>query len=509
MAILTLELYYNAEPVENVPEDTEIELRLANRGLTTLAGVELWVGQDKLRSGLSFPPGATLLLPYKVQDVAGQLNFSVRESPGSRTLASTRLEVYPQKISRTELEWLKYQRLPSLLAHLDAPNSLNLSYSEATGEGTFPYTSLDFTAQKLRHFCRRLLDEGLLEAIDQRLDYRVIEKPRREEGMVRGPIRWNPTVQGWLNSPAETGLSHHWVEAPVDYATRPNLLLVCWLRELALENRKLVRQVETTRQASVQLERALPEFRAFADSLKHFLTSRKNLQPALARRDTGYDPRHPAEWAEVALACQDSPNPAYGQLAAAFEEYNHRYIRLPEETAVPAGIPPVSVIYEWWVACEIAAALGLAFNHAEQGRQSGVFQAGSGCLFYNQAAPGGWYSGGRLQPARPDLRLQQPGGTQIFFDVKYRLFPADPRRAHPEDMYRMLAYMNDFDIATGVIIFPGPPAEQPGLRLIEAPGEKGQPPRRIAELTLRPPTTPGPEPVEKWEADLRKILSQL
>jgi hypothetical protein len=508
----TLELYCNGEAVLTVPEDTEIELRLANRGVTGLTELGLYLGREKLRAGLALPAGATLLLPYRVQDVVGRLVFSVRQNPENQTLASVSLEVYPQKISQSELEWLKYNRLPRLLAHLDAPNSLNLSYNDSLEARPFPYTSLDFTAQKLRHFCRRLLEAGLVEALSQRLDYRVVEKPRREEGVIRGPIRWNPTVQGWLNSPAETGLSHHRVEAPLDYATRPNLLLVFWLKELVLENRRLVRLVETTGQASVQLERALPEFQAYADRLEQFLASQRHLQPALARLAEGFDPRNPAEWTGVTRTCQESFNPAYGQLAGAFEQYARCYIRLPEEVSGEAGIQPMSVIYEWWAACEIAAALGLAFKESEQGRQSGLFQAetgGGATLYYNQAALGGWYSAGRLQPARPDLRLEFPQGAQIFFDIKYRLFPPDPNRAHPEDMYKMLAYMNDFNITTGVIIFPGPPSTQPGLRLIEGPDRPGQPAKRIAELALRPPISPEAENVSRWETSLKECLARL
>lgn len=507
MRDISLELYRHGQPVQAVPEDTEIELRLANQGVTGLVGIDLCLGREKLRPGLSLPTGATLLLPYRVQDVAGRLVFSARDS--NQTLASAALEVYPQKISQSELEWLKYSRLPRLLAQLDAPNTIDLSYSEAPEVRPFPYTSLDFTAQKLRQFCRRLLDEGLLEALSQRLDYRVVEKPRREDGMVRGPIRWNPTVQGWLNSPAETGLTHHWVEAPLDYATRPNLLLVFWLKELALETHKLVRQVETTRLASVQLERALPEFRAYAVSLELFLKSEKNLPARLAGLAAGFDPRDPAEWSEVERACQESFNPAYSQLGEAFEQYNRRYIRLPEEASEEAGIQPLSVIYEWWVACEIASALGLAFKEGNQGRQSGLFQAESGRLYYNQAAPGGWYSAGRSQPARPDLRLEPSEGPQVFLDVKYRAATSDPAHAHPEDMYRMLAYMSDFNIATGVIIFPGPTSPPPALRIIESPGSFPQPPRRLAELALRPPISNEPEAVNQWEADLKENLSRL
>jgi hypothetical protein len=519
MTNFTFEIYFNGQPVRAVAEETEVELRLANRGEDSLEGLELSLGREKLRAGISLAPSTTLIWPYRVQDLAGKLVFQVWHN--GQTLSAASLDVYPKKISPAELEWLKYERLPRLLAQLDAPNTVLLTYGDRPDAPPFSYTSLDFTAQKLRGFSSQLLDGGLLEGLSQRLDYRVIEKARREEGMVRGNIRWNQTVQGWLNSPAETGLTHHWVEAPTDYATRPNLLLVFWLKELIYENRKLAWQVGTTGQASSQLEKAINEFKEYAGRFEYFLKNQKNLQPAQARPAAGFNPRDPVEWTEVVRDCRESFNPAYSRLAEAFEEYTCRYINLPEETGETAGIPPLSVIYEWWAACEIAAALGLSFKPGGQGRQSGLFGSETSVLYYNQAAPGGWYSAGRTQPARPDLRFE-PGPQQgpdhrIFLDVKYRAAPGDPSRAHPEDMYRMLAYMNDFDVATGVIIFPGPTAVLPRVHLIEQPvilpgqGQGGQAKARmrLAELSLRPPSSNEPETVGRWEDSLKESLARL
>ncbi|MBN9388320.1 MAG: hypothetical protein J0I20_09735 [Chloroflexi bacterium] len=525
MAKLTLEIYFSGQPVQAVAEETEVELRLSNRGEAALTGLELAVGRDKVRAGFGLEAGATLLLSYKVQDLAGRLTFQVRDK--RQTLATVTLEVYPRKISRSELEWLKYRRLPRLLAQLDTPNTILLDYDDSPADRTFLYTSLDFTAQKLRGVCRLLLEEGLLGGLSQRLDYRVIEKPRRDEGTIRGNIRWNPTVQEWLNSPAETGLTHHWVEAPADYATRPNLLLVFWLKELIFETRKLAWQVETTGQASSQLVKGAGEFKEYAGRFEQFLKIQQHLQPVLTRLTEhpaerpaeGFNPRDPAQWPGIARDCRESFNPAYARLVEVFEEYLRRYIRLPEEGGEATGIQPLSVIYEWWCACEIAATLGLTFAPGEQGRQSGIFRSGKTTLFYNQAAPGGWYSSGRTQPARPDLRFEPDpasGRGRIFLDVKYRTAPGDLTRAHPEDMYRMLAYMNDFEVPTGVIIFPGT-APEPQLRLLERPADwsvdrsTGGSRRGgcLAELSLRPPTPDEPEVLARWETVLKECLVRL
>jgi 5-methylcytosine-specific restriction endonuclease McrBC regulatory subunit McrC len=99
--------------------------------------------------------------------------------------------------------------------------------------------------------------------------------------------------------------------------------------------------------------------------------------------------------------------------------------------------------------------------------------------------------------ARPDLRLQRLGDDkQILLDVKYRT--GGQERANPDDVYKMLAYMNDFKVIVGGIIYP---AATLTPKVID--DNKGQ---RLLEIPLRPPL---PTTESAFTAQLRAfILSQ-
>ncbi len=500
-----LELFYKGLPATEVAEYAEIELRVTNTGPTALDGLSLWLGREKLRDRLGLRPGGSFGWAYNVGDLVGELVFKVGQ-------AQATLMVAPQKLSLAEVGWIKTERLPRLLARLDAPNRLPLRYADADDEQQprFDFISADFTAIKLRYYCEQFLTTDLAGRILERLDFGLEEQRRRDDGFIRGGVRWNPTIRGWLNRPAETGLVHEWAEAPRDYTTLPNLLFLYFLKELAQEVIGLVRLVQAGAPASARLKEALPEFENYARQLENSPAfSTPLLRPAVSSLETGeFDPRTSQLWPAIEQTCHAAYNPAYHRLVELWQEYNSRYVRLPDERLEPAwaGLQPMSKIYELWAACEIANGLGLTFE-GQFGLESAVFKGPGLTLHYNRAAPGGWYSaapnGTRLRSPRPDLRLELPDGSQLLLDVKYRN-AGQPAHAHPDDIYRMLAYMNDLAVGQGGIIFPGEHSG-PTLTLLEQ-ATSGQ---RLAEFALRPPASDDPSGLESWQTSLKASLSQL
>jgi hypothetical protein len=431
------------------------------------------------------PPGGTFAWNYSLPDFAGSVKFGAGVG---QPAVFCDVAVVPQKLTLDEVGWIKTERLPQLLSRLDAPNALQLRDADAA-QPLFDFISADFTAQKLRTYCLALLDEGLLTAIFERLDYKMHEERKHDTGFVRGNVRWQPTVQDWLNRPAETGLSHAWDESRRDFATLPNLLTVFWLRELVGELHALVKLVRNGAPASPRLQNGLSEFEGYAAAFEEGMKRRNFvIQPIIIELErTNFDVRRRQD--ELQTAFVSTTYPAYARLWELWLAYSRRYVRLPhtDERIFRAGLPPTSKVYELWAACEIAHALGLSAN----------FAGSTGTLFYNRAAQGGWYSAhSRRQPPRPDLRLVTPDKT-VLLDVKYR--SGSQSRANPDDMYRMLAYMNDLQVKSGGIIFPGD-TPAPHLTLLE---ENGQ---RLAELQLRPPAADG---LADWQAQLQVELSKL
>ena len=501
---LSLELFYKGQAVQQVPEYAEVEARLLSGGETALDGLSLWLGNGRLRDGIRLRPDSEFVILFNVSDMVGEVRLDIRQD--SRTLTQAELTILPAKLSLDEVYWIKTERLPTLLTRLDAPNSLSLGYTDADEERTpFNFVSADFTATKLRHFCRLFLAEGLAEGLLKRLTFVTEEETRREEGFIGGQVRWQPTVQGWANRPAETGLVHQWIETSRNYTGPLNRLFVHFLQILAGQCRDLVRLVQLGAPTSARLKAGLSEFEDYAVALERS----GNGQSLRAVRESLTQQPFDTDLSTLEKLAQTTSNPAYRRLVESWREFSERYVRLPPDEARmrQMGIQPMSKIYELWAACEIAYALDLTFADATQmGLESAVFRQGDRVLYYNQGAAGGWYSThSRKQPPRPDLRLEVAGQSRLLLDVKYR--QTTDRQAQPDDMYRMLAYMNDFGVRRGGIIFPG--VEQaPVLKLLEQQVAGGQPGQLLAELALRPPVE-GEENLLEWQTTLKNGLARL
>src|SRR5690349_13696105 len=139
--MLFLEIFHKDAPAQQVPEYSEIELRLTNSGQTPLEGLILRLGREKLRSGLGLRLGSSFAFPYIVGDLVGELNFVAGNAQVS---ASVGLTVIPRHMSLDEVGWIKTERLPTLLARLDAPNRLPLSYDDEEHTQPFDYFSVVF-----------------------------------------------------------------------------------------------------------------------------------------------------------------------------------------------------------------------------------------------------------------------------------------------------------------------------------------------------------------------------
>ncbi len=475
--------------MSSVTEYTEIELRLSNQGQQPLREVELRLGGRVLRANLNLKAGAGWSIPFNVDDLVGELLFSA-SCPGLEK-ATAALLVIPQKLSLEETLWIKIERLPTLLSRLDAPNALRLRYNDDL-DRYFDYFSPDYTAEKLRHFSDSLL--ALCETLLDRLDYATPERVESDSGVIRGAVRWSATIENWLNRPELVRLRHHWTTAPKTFATLPNLLLCRFHLNVSQQIGQLLKFVEMGYLASSRLKAILPEFNERADRHRNFmeLPYFQDLVPLLPPEVDLTDV------SELETACLSSLNPAYADMWRLWQEFNTRYISLPEDdpATATAGLQPMNRIYELWVTCEVAAALELQFEAKDN-----VFKGASATfgnaefkLYYNQGVSGGWYSTSRVGLARPDLRLQRlTDRQQILLDVKYRM--GGQERANPEDVYKMLAYMNDFKVSIGGIIYP---ASILTPTVIDDASDQ-----RLLEIPLRPPL---PAALESFSRQLREFL---
>jgi hypothetical protein len=499
---LLLEIFYNGEPAFSVPEYAEIELRLSNQSAATLEDCTLKLSSEVIKRNLTLRPGAIWSIPFRIDDLVGQLQFVATSGEDQ---ASTTLEVVPQKLGLDEVLYIKTERLPTLLSRLDAPNSFQLRYTDRDErEQLFNFFSADYTAEKLRYFSRAFLEDGLGQAILNRLDYLTPEQ-RKNDFELRGPVQWPNTIQNWLNRPAEAGLRHEWREAPRDFATLPNQLFIRFQIKLERELDRLVRFVEAGGPASARLQKELPQLKKRIEQHQELHGYQDYLSEAEIAAAWNYD--EPPSLEQLAAECDRASyfNPAYRKLLELWRDFSSRYVSLPEDEQelARAGLQPMSKIYELWAVCEIAAALDLNFEEADDSeglaameKESAVFSNRQIKLYYNKGVRGGWYSANRPGLPRPDVRLELVSGRQILLDVKYRV--GREERARPDDMYKMLAYMHDFGVDVGGIIFPG---QSGGARVLQVENPQKQ---RLLELALRPQ----PDNLAQFEQELRHVVTE-
>jgi hypothetical protein len=432
-----------------------------------------------LRDNIRLAPGATFAFEWGVEDYAGELEFSVFPSEPETRLKIT---VQPEKLSVDELLYIKTERLPQLLARLDAPNGFRLEYA---GQNVPPFElfSADYTAEKLRYFSDHL--HALSPLLLEKLDYMTPERHDSGYGMIKGAVRWGASLQHWLNRPESVGLRHEWSNAPKSFATLPNMLLTYFHFELASQIQTLARMLELGTYASIGLKRVLPAL--VESAAQHRLFPDNSYLGMLPNYLSGFEPASDAVAPLLAELCRNARNPAYLALLELWQRYCSNYVRLPEDESELArcSLQPTSKVYELWCACEVALALGLEYR--EDGNKGGYHFANAEYrLLYNRGIQGGWYSAKRSGTARPDLQLEViKTGKRVLLDMKYAL--QETRKgetfASPEDVYKMLAYMNDFAVAAGGIIYPG----KGEARLI-ADGNVQQ----FLELPLRPPVNDDP-----------------
>ncbi len=417
------------QPLAAVREYSTVEVQLAAD--QPRDGLDLYVGGELLAAALSLRGSASYR--FEVEDYCGLLRWELRD-PSARggSLAAAELTVLPSKLTAAEVAAIKEQRIPQLLARLQARNAIRLRY-DADGDRLYHFYSLPYSVERLLAFSRDLL--GGSPAIYERLAYRS-ESERFVSLPLRGHVSWAATARRWANQPASTGLLHDCQREVKSYDVQANRIFVAFHRQLAAEMRAMAGAVGGKYSAIAA------DLRARAVS--HEGWTQRQLLAAVGPLTT-------ASSGEGVTG----GSPAYSRLLKLWRDFATRYVTL-DPTAHLSGLQPMHKLYELWCVCEVAAALGLHEDDAELRRGasfSGSFGGQSVLLRYDQPVAGGWFTSqlARNRAPRPDLLLQV-GQQRLLLDVKYRI---DNEQARTDDMMKMLAYMNDLNVAVGGIIYPG------------------------------------------------------
>jgi len=159
-----------------------------------------------------------------------------------------------------------------------------------------------------------------------------------------------------------------------------------------------------------------------------------------------------------------SRNRSYRELPELWKEFLDEYQSYYEETVL-VETQKMTDIYALWILCEIASGLKLSahakslrefrsknkdivlkYDAPEQVRQ-GWSNSIMGSLFGDSEAKSNPIQGS----GQPEIFMNYRG-VNFYFEAKYNLRET-PRQ---EDVYKVLAYMNNYDVSCGGIIYPGP-----------------------------------------------------
>ena len=159
-----------------------------------------------------------------------------------------------------------------------------------------------------------------------------------------------------------------------------------------------------------------------------------------------------------------SRNRSYRELPPLWREFLDEYQSYYEETVL-VQTQKMTDIYALWILCEMASGLKLS-AHAKSLRE---FRSKNKDVVLKYDAPEqvrqGWSdsimgslfgeSENKTNPVqgsgRPEIFMTYKK-VNFYFEAKYNLTQA-PRQ---EDVYKVLAYMNNYDVSCGGIIYPGP-----------------------------------------------------
>jgi hypothetical protein len=496
--MLLLQIYYQNLPATGVPEYSEIEIRLTNQTQATLKNLKVYLQNYHIRKIATLAPNSSYSFSYNVRDYVGELQFWAYYGEHN---TKTGLQVEPQKLTQAELYFIKFNRLPAVLSRLNAPNGIRLRYDDPPLQPYFDFFSAEYTAEKLLFFSRQFLEEGLAERILENLDYTTPEQIENRAGEIRGAINWQTTLREWFNHPEQTHIYHHWKTVPKIYTTLPNFLFVFFQQELAKNLADLARWAQKS-EVSKPLKILIKDFDRRIQHHNDLLDIPEfNHIPKFNSLYTDqFQTKEAHETARYAV--QDCLNPNYYKVWELWEQYKDRFVQPPLlENEQYSGLQPMSKIYELWAVCEVAAGLGL--EHVPTPRKNlkvlasadfrGVLEGKPLRLAYNQGVQEGWYSATRSGTPRPDILLEC-GDKRLLLDVKYRLDATG--RANTEDVYKMLAYMNDLGITAGGIIFP---ADTTTRITTDRNGQI------LAEIALRPPIS---QP-ENFSVTMRNLILSL
>ena len=422
-------------------------------------------------------------LPKLVNNQTHSLRFRVPDYIGSNYLelyesgscVSNRLEVAisPEMLDYEQFQQLREQHIPSLIQSTGADDQSGAAYPGATA--SIEEEQILLNISQLLDFSERLL--GVTHHIQKGAYSYLVEKQRKHmKSTIRGAVRWEKTVLARAQKGVEYATVHITDIRKRKWTTPSNLLLVKFHIELfteavffrdEMERRERERKVWAAiyGQEAGSIPEEVREQLERLDTVcllhKKTLLGGKLKELIGVARSINKESRKINREAEQEI--HRLKNRAYRELPPLWQEFLRDYRSYYEDTVL-VETQRMADVYALWVVCEMANGLGLR-AHSKSLRE---FRSPRKESVLRYDAPGtvreGWGDSimGALFPSEEDTVVAtgsgQPEiflnyrGVNIYFECKYDL----RQRPRQQDIYKVLAFMNNYRIPCGGIIYPGP-----------------------------------------------------
>ena len=469
----TIELKLPEGHSENLTEGESVMLNV--NAFKALDKVHIRMGTAKVDSLPSVRSNSTHSMQFEVPDYIGTNTISLHDRDGKSISNKLEVVIAPKMLDYESFKELRDEHIPDLVKN---------SGADEPPEDMYPGATSSIEEEKILLNIEQLLEfSGKLLKITNDIrkgayTYKVEVQRKTMKSQIRGAVRWQKTALARAQKGTEYATAHVTDIRKRKWSTPTNVLLVKFHMEVFIEaiffRDEMDRREREKKAWSAIYGKEYKELDASAkeqlDKLdlacrfhKQVLGDGKLAELIPTAKNTRKSERFINREA-IIEAKTWSRNRAYRELPPLWKGFLEDYQSYYEETVL-VQTQKMTDIYALWILCEMASGLNLS-AHAKSLRE---FRSKNKDIVLKYDAPEqvrqGWSDsimgslfGDSEESANPVQGSGRPEifmnyrGVNFYFEAKYNLTQT-PRQ---EDVYKVLAYMNNYDVSCGGIIYPGP-----------------------------------------------------
>jgi len=458
---------------ENLTEGESVMLNV--NAFKALDEVHIRVGSAKVDSLPPVRSNTTHSLQFVVPDYIGTNTISLHSKDGSSISNKLEVVIAPKMLDYESFKELRDVHIPDLVKNSGADDPPEDMYPGGTS--SIEEEKILLNIEQLLEFSGKLL-KVTNDIRKGAYTYKVEVQRKTMKSQIRGAVRWQKTALARAQKGTEYATAHVTDIRKRKWSTPTNILLVKFHMEVFIEA-IFFRDEMDRREREKKAWSAIygKEYKPPNDSVKEQL-DKLDMACKFHKQVLGDGklaeliPTAKATRKEQRLINREalieaktwSRNRSYRELPPLWKEFLDEYQSYYEETIL-VQTQKMTDIYALWILCEMASGLKLS-AHAKSLRE---FRSKNKDVVLKYDAPEqvrqGWSdsimgslfgeSDAKTNPVqgsgRPEIFMNYKK-INFYFEAKYNLTQT-PRQ---EDVYKVLAYMNNYDVSCGGIIYPGP-----------------------------------------------------